>query len=76
MVQIRKAEVETGHREQMYGHQGEKRSEMNWETAIDMYVLTMIKQIIKEPKRNSAQCSVVTQMGGGIYVYVWLYSRK
>ena len=24
-----------------------------------------------EPKGNSAQCFVVTQMGGGIYVYVW-----
>ena len=33
--------------EQACGHQGEKRSEMNWETAIDMYVLTMIKQITK-----------------------------
>ena len=52
MVQIHKAEIETGHREQMYGHQGEKGSEMNWETAIDMYVLTMIKQITKGTQRE------------------------
>ena len=36
MVQIYKAEVEPWRRERMYGHQGERGSEMNWEAGIDM----------------------------------------
>ena len=52
------------HREQTCGHRGEGEDGMNWETGIDIYLLSSIRWIASGKllcsTGSSVQCSVMT----------------
>ena len=86
---ISRARIETQkQRTGMWTQLGEREGGTNWEIKIDIYTLPCVKQVasgnLLYSTGSSAQCSVMTQMGGmgggvrgtskreGIYVYIQL----